>query len=337
MSYNEIVNINVGGTRFMTSRQTLMREPSSLLGRMFDIDSSLKPAAMLDDGAYFLDRDPKKFEIILNYLREDELAMMSKTNLINLKIEARYFQLKNLEAEINIRLDKMEVYKFIRGDKCFVVRKSYFQGVPFEAIVDYMCEGKEINEAFANFANPIKASFDNETITLSMNCMLSTCFQLYIRTVRNHLVFHYKYVWVKATHININICGWLFKVETELALKDERSNFSRCWYDKHYGMWMEECEYMTRQNSLCLCNYLKIDADSNLTPEYCICGEKICRPDANSSEFSIQKEFVLECLETLRASQAIWVTEEDNQPSSKVDDTLYLLGFLSRNGRLGHV
>ena len=32
--------------RFTTTRQTLMREPNSVLGRMFDIDSPLAPAAI---------------------------------------------------------------------------------------------------------------------------------------------------------------------------------------------------------------------------------------------------------------------------------------------------
>ena len=121
MSYNEILNLDVGGTKFKTSRQTLMREPGSLLGRMFDIDSPLQPAAM-QDGAYFLDRDPKKFEIILNYLREDELAELTKTDLINLKIEARYFQLTKLQAEIKSRLDKIDVYKFRYKEECLLLR-----------------------------------------------------------------------------------------------------------------------------------------------------------------------------------------------------------------------
>ena len=63
MSYNEIVNLNVGGTKFVTSRTTLMREPGSLLGRMFDLDSPLKPAAMQDRICPFWN----KWEILLKY------------------------------------------------------------------------------------------------------------------------------------------------------------------------------------------------------------------------------------------------------------------------------
>ena len=92
--------------RFVTTRQTLLKEPQSVLGKMFEIDSPLQPAAMLKDGSYFIDRDPKKFEMILNYLREDELADdLSKTELKNLKIEASYFKLENLLSIINERLD----------------------------------------------------------------------------------------------------------------------------------------------------------------------------------------------------------------------------------------
>ena len=38
----------------MTTRQTLMREPSSVLGRMFDIDSPFQPAAKLEEWNYKL-------------------------------------------------------------------------------------------------------------------------------------------------------------------------------------------------------------------------------------------------------------------------------------------
>ena len=46
----------------MTTRQTLMREPNSLLGRMFDIDSPLTPAAK---DKVFLDIDRNTTYIFL--------------------------------------------------------------------------------------------------------------------------------------------------------------------------------------------------------------------------------------------------------------------------------
>ena len=42
-SMNDILILNVGGTRFETTRQTLLHEPASMLAKMFDPLSQLQP------------------------------------------------------------------------------------------------------------------------------------------------------------------------------------------------------------------------------------------------------------------------------------------------------
>ena len=51
---NEWIKLNVGGTKFETTRGTLTSAPNSLLARMFDPDSDLPPAVLSDDGKYLL-------------------------------------------------------------------------------------------------------------------------------------------------------------------------------------------------------------------------------------------------------------------------------------------
>lgn len=48
-----------------TSRATLLSEPASSLARMFQEDSEIPPAK-LKDGEFFLDLDPKCFEVVHN-------------------------------------------------------------------------------------------------------------------------------------------------------------------------------------------------------------------------------------------------------------------------------
>lgn len=60
------VVLDVGGTRFTTSRETLCSAKDSMLERMF---SGQVPAKPEPDGSYFIDRDPRSFEAILNALR----------------------------------------------------------------------------------------------------------------------------------------------------------------------------------------------------------------------------------------------------------------------------
>ena len=57
----EIVMLNIGGSMFQTTKATLREDPSSLL-------AALAIANPLPN-KIFIDRDPKHFRLIMNYLR----------------------------------------------------------------------------------------------------------------------------------------------------------------------------------------------------------------------------------------------------------------------------
>ena len=44
---NSVVTLNVGGTQFVTTRQTLLSDPDSMLAKMFDPESPLQPGETL--------------------------------------------------------------------------------------------------------------------------------------------------------------------------------------------------------------------------------------------------------------------------------------------------
>ncbi|GAB1599862.1 BTB/POZ domain-containing protein KCTD3-like [Argonauta hians] len=84
---SEIINLNVGGRRFSTSRQTLTWVPDSfftslLSGRI----SSLKD----ETGAIFIDRDPKLFSAILRFLRTKEISL-KHVDISTLRHEAEFY------------------------------------------------------------------------------------------------------------------------------------------------------------------------------------------------------------------------------------------------------
>ena len=58
-------------------------------------------SGVMIDGGYFIDRDPKYFRVVLNYLRWGQLVMDSDISLEALKYEANYFGLVNLEEGLN--------------------------------------------------------------------------------------------------------------------------------------------------------------------------------------------------------------------------------------------
>jgi len=86
----DIIDINVGGKHFTTSRSTLCSIKGSLLEAMFsgrwDIQKDKK-------GRYFIDRDPTYFEKILNYLREQRDFDIEDGELSALKAEVNYYGL----------------------------------------------------------------------------------------------------------------------------------------------------------------------------------------------------------------------------------------------------
>jgi len=79
--HNKIIRICVGGRNFKTTRTTLMSDENCMLAKMFENDESGRaPAAKDENGYYFIDRSPKYFESILNFLRTGEIARFPDEN-----------------------------------------------------------------------------------------------------------------------------------------------------------------------------------------------------------------------------------------------------------------
>lgn len=83
----DIIQLNVGGTRFCTSRQTLMWIPDSFFSSLL----SGRISTLRDEtGAIFIDRDPTAFAPILNFLRTKELDLWG-VNISILRHEAEFY------------------------------------------------------------------------------------------------------------------------------------------------------------------------------------------------------------------------------------------------------
>uniref|UniRef100_A0A4X1UGS3 Potassium channel tetramerization domain containing 17 n=1 Tax=Sus scrofa TaxID=9823 RepID=A0A4X1UGS3_PIG len=67
------VRLNVGGTVFLTTRQTLCREQKSFLSRLCQGEELQSDRD--ETGAYLIDRDPTYFGPILNFLRHGKLVL----------------------------------------------------------------------------------------------------------------------------------------------------------------------------------------------------------------------------------------------------------------------
>ena len=85
------IKLNVGGQQFITSESTLQKEPESMICKIvFGEIPSLKD----ENGAILIDRSPKYFEMILNYLRMGEIH--DKANVEALIEEAKFYGIMSL-------------------------------------------------------------------------------------------------------------------------------------------------------------------------------------------------------------------------------------------------
>ncbi|KAK3106287.1 hypothetical protein FSP39_016957 [Pinctada imbricata] len=92
MNGMDIIRLNVGGITYMTTRDTLCKYPDSMIGAMFRGEL---PSNVDQDGSYFIDRDGRLFQYVLNYLRSCQLALPCDFKEIDLLIcEADFYQIQ---------------------------------------------------------------------------------------------------------------------------------------------------------------------------------------------------------------------------------------------------
>ncbi|TKC51451.1 hypothetical protein EI555_019989 [Monodon monoceros] len=94
-SVSKWVRLNVGGTYFLTTRQTLCRDPKSFLYRLCQADPDLD-SDKDETGAYLIDRDPTYFGPVLNYLRHGKLVINKDIAEEGVLEEAEFYNITSL-------------------------------------------------------------------------------------------------------------------------------------------------------------------------------------------------------------------------------------------------
>ncbi|CAF5186339.1 unnamed protein product, partial [Rotaria sp. Silwood1] len=96
-SIKGMVILNVGGEKFSTKVETLIREKNTFFTALFSQQWQIKGDP--NDGSIFIDRNGKIFYYILEYFRTNMVpnnVMKDETLLNSLFIEAEYFRLHSL-------------------------------------------------------------------------------------------------------------------------------------------------------------------------------------------------------------------------------------------------
>ncbi|CAM4461003.1 unnamed protein product [Caretta caretta] len=98
------VRLNVGGTVFLTTRQTLCREQKSFLCRLCQGEELQSDRD--ETGAYLIDRDPTYFGPILNFLRHGKLVLNKDMAEEGVLEEAEFYNIGPLIRIIKDRLEE---------------------------------------------------------------------------------------------------------------------------------------------------------------------------------------------------------------------------------------
>ena len=104
INFESAITLNVGGFSYQTGLETLTKHPGSLLANMFSGSITLKQDRR---GQYFIDRDGRHFDHILNYLRTGAAPVTSVLESYSKEIlcEAEYYGLIGLVQAINAKLN----------------------------------------------------------------------------------------------------------------------------------------------------------------------------------------------------------------------------------------
>ncbi|XP_043282147.1 BTB/POZ domain-containing protein KCTD5 isoform X2 [Venturia canescens] len=159
---NQWVRLNVGGTYFLTAKTTLARDPNSFLYRLCQEDSDLI-SDRDDTGAYLIDRDPKYFSPVLNYLRHGKLVINKDLAEEGVLEEAEFYNITELIRLVNERImlrdtrpqrdSKKHVYRVIQchEDEITQMVSTMSDGWKFEQLINIGSQYNYANDDHAEF------------------------------------------------------------------------------------------------------------------------------------------------------------------------------------------
>ena len=130
------VTLNVGGQKFVTNTFVFMKDPESLLAKMFN--GKMNPGERDLDGAIVIDRSPDYFKPILNYFRTGEIVIDTFISAEGVLQEAKYYRIQSLIAKLSIMTSWVTLN--VGGQK-FITETSVFMKEP-ECMLAKMVNGQ---------------------------------------------------------------------------------------------------------------------------------------------------------------------------------------------------
>jgi len=108
------ISLNVGGSILQTTRGTLCKDQNSMLYNMFSPNSNWISKCD-NNGAYLLDRDPRYFAPLLNFLRHGEMVLDKNLNAEGVLKEAEFFQLEENIRQLKAMIENSKPIQKTKG------------------------------------------------------------------------------------------------------------------------------------------------------------------------------------------------------------------------------
>ncbi|XP_060116841.1 LOW QUALITY PROTEIN: BTB/POZ domain-containing protein KCTD5-like [Heteronotia binoei] len=156
------VRLNVGGTCFLTTRQTLCRDPKSFLFRLCQADPDLD-SDKDETGAYLIDRDPTYFGPVLNYLRHGKLVINKDLAEEGVLEEAEFYNITSLIKLVKDKIRERDS-KVLQLPAKHVYRVLQCQEEELTQMVSTMSDGWKFEQLVSigssyNYGNEDQAEF----------------------------------------------------------------------------------------------------------------------------------------------------------------------------------
>jgi len=155
------VKLNVGGQIFMTTKTTLCKDQKSFLCRICQEETDLG-SEKDENGAFLIDRDPRFFAPVLNYLRHGKLVIDKNMSEEGVLEEAEFYNITDLiklvKERIGIRDNVSKpigkhVYRVLQchEDELTQMVSTMSDGWKFEQLINIGSQYQYGNEDHAEF------------------------------------------------------------------------------------------------------------------------------------------------------------------------------------------
>ena len=119
MAKAKLLKLNVGGTPFTTTEDTLLSEPESLLTEILADEHSYDC-----DGRLFLDLDGESFQYVLSWLRHHQLVPIPTDMVPRVTLIAQSLRLQKLLCAL--KSEHLRVSQKALDDRCHLCRSVLF-------------------------------------------------------------------------------------------------------------------------------------------------------------------------------------------------------------------